>query len=350
MRINMRILTSFKKLSGIFVSIALMMGCATTEYEIRERADTGYYQNHVRSDLIRSQVDETFDSVRRIQSTVTYRTYQFALDDLPRQSELEGADLQHLAVHTKVDNHSTAGSALVLYAAQRGRVGLLTAAHTAIFPDTIWHYSGIRVEAADNLVEAVSLQENLNQFVYTDDGIELIELVVADERRDLAMMRTITPVRAASNLIPLRLPAGDTSQLRTADMIYAMGFPRGVQMVTQGVVNLTQHPVRTLIMDIALNRGFSGGSVFAVRSDGSGLEWVGIITSTLGEREYYLAPEDVYEYDYVPDLEYTGRTFVRSTTRIYYGMTNAVDVNQIRTFLFENWNTLRDAGIRVPML
>jgi hypothetical protein len=339
-----------KKMTGILSFIIFLAGCATSEIEIRERADAGYYQNHVRSNLVRTQIDETFDSVRRIQSTVTYRTFQFDLGNLPRQSELRGANFLELAVETKVDNHSTAGSALVLTAAQRGRVGLLTAAHAASFPDTIWHYSGIRVEGADNLIEAVSLRENLNQFVFTDDGIELIELVVADERRDLAMLRTISPVRSASNLIPLRLPAGDVSQLSTADMIYAMGYPRGVQMVTQGVVNITPHPVRTLIMDIALNRGFSGGSVFAIRSDGSGLEWVGTITSTLGEREQYLAPENVYDHDYIPDLEYSGRVFVRSTTRIYYGMTNAVDVGQIRTFLLENWNTLRDAGIRVPML
>jgi S1-C subfamily serine protease len=339
-----------KKITGIMFFLISVTGCATTEVEIRERADSGYYQNHVRSDLVRTQIDETFESVRRIQSTVTYRTYQFELGNLPRQSEVRGANLQQLAVETKVDNHSTAGSAMVLTAAQRGRVGLLTAAHVATFPDTIWHYSGVRVEGADNRVEAISLRENLNQFVFTDDGIELIELVVADDRRDLAMLRTKSPVRSASNLIPLRLPAGDVTQIRTADMIYAMGYPRGVQMVTQGVVNLTQHPIRTLILDISLNRGFSGGSAFAVRSDGSGLEWVGIITSTLGEREHYLAPEDVFDHEYTPDIEYTGRIFIRSTTRIYYGMTNAVDIDHIRTFLLENWNTLRDAGIMVPML
>lgn len=327
-----------------------VLGCATTEVEIRERADAGYYQNHVRSDLVRTQIDETFESVRRIQSTVTYRTYQFDLDNLPRQSYLRGANFEFIAVDRKVDTHSTAGTALVLSAAQRGRVGLLTAAHAATFPDTIWHYSGVRVEGADNFVEAVSIRDNLNQFIFTDDGIELIELVVADERRDLAMLRTISPVGPSANLIPLRVPAGDISQIRTADMIYAMGYPRGVQMVTQGLVNLTQHPIRTLMMDINLNRGFSGGVVFAIRSDGSGLEWIGIITSTLGEREHYLTPDSVFDNDFVPDLEYTGRIFVRSTMRIYYGMTNAVDVGNVRTFLYENWNTLRDAGIRVPLL
>lgn len=339
-----------RSFATLILILLIFSACRTTEVEIRERMDSGYYQNHVESDLVRSQIKNSFKSVRRIQSTVSYRTYLFYEDDMPIRSELEGADLESVSVLNRIDNQSTAGTAIVAADADRGRVALVTAAHTVTFPDTLWHYAEGEIQGPNGRVEAVSVRESLHQFVFTDDGIEMLELLEKDERRDLAVMKTTQNVPPRANLEPLRIPSGDVSRLEWGDMIYAAGHPRGVQMVTQGIVSRTQHPIRSIIMDISLNRGFSGGAVFAVRSDGSGLEWVGVITSTMGEREQYLAPAELLTREYPEDVEYFGEVYVKTATRIYYGMTNAVDINQLNEFLQENSQSLRNAGVRILAL
>ncbi|MCC5905505.1 MAG: trypsin-like peptidase domain-containing protein [Balneolaceae bacterium] len=335
-------------LSLFFIVLLVFSSCRTVqEVEIRERMDDGYYQNHVQSDLVRQQIKESFNTVRRIQSNVSYRTYQFYVDDMPFESQLQDVDFAEVAAESSVDNHSTAGTAIVL-SQQRGRVALLSAAHTVSFPDTIWHYGdGISV-AGDQQVEAVSVRENINQFVFTDDGIEMLEFILADPRRDLAVMRSQASIGSDANLMPLNLTIGNFEQLDWSDMVYAMGYPRGVKMVTQGTASRSEHPIRRLVMDISINRGFSGGAVFAVRSDGSGLEWVGMITSAMGEQETYLAPEVQHDDEYNPDLPYEGTVYVRTASRIHYGITNAVDVDQIRDFLSENLDELRARGVSVP--
>jgi S1-C subfamily serine protease len=123
-----------------------------------------------------------------------------------------------------------------------------------------------------------------------------------------------------------------------------MGYPRGVQMITKGVASLSNHPHRSLVMDLNINRGFSGGIVFALRSDGSGMEWVGMITSAMGERELYLAPEDGIQTDYNPEIPYRGESYVKSRPVIYYGISYAVDINEISRFIQENRNLLRSRG------
>jgi hypothetical protein len=344
----------YKCFNGTTITVLLLSflmfssSCGTTEVEVRERMDDGYYQNHVRSDVVRQQIKDSFTAVRRIQSNVSYRTYQFYVDDMPFESQLRGADLEAVSVESSVDNHSSAGTAVVM-SQLRGRVALLTAAHTVSYPDTIWHYGreGANI-AGDQQVEAVSVRENINQFVFTDDGIEMLEVVLTDSRRDLAVMRSQSRIQESSNLRPLNLRTGDVEQLEWTDMIYAVGFPRGVKMVTQGTVSRSDHPIRRIVMDISINRGFSGGAVFSVRSDGSGLEWVGIITSAMGEQETYLAPEEIPDEEYNPDLPYTGTMYVRTTPRIHYGITNAVDIEQVQDFLNENSTELRERGVTVP--
>jgi hypothetical protein len=327
---------------GIFFS-----ACRTTEVEIRERMDDGYYQNHVQSDLVRQQVKDSFKSVRRIQSNVSYRTYQFYTDDMPFESQLQDIEFADVAAQSSVDNHSTAGTSIVL-SQRQGRVALLTAAHTVSYPDTIWHYGDGITVAGDQQVEAVSVMENITQFVFTDDGIEMLEVVLSDPRRDLAVMRSLSRIGESSNLAPLNVRMGNVEQLDWTDMIYALGYPRGVKMVTQGTVSRSDHPIRRIVMDISINRGFSGGAVFAVRSDGSGLEWVGMITSAMGERETYLAPEEIHDDEYNPELPYEGTMYVRTASRIHYGITNAVDLEQIQDFLDENTEELRSRGIGIP--
>lgn len=331
--------------SMLFIFIA---GCSGTREIVStgNSTDNGYYKNHINSGLIRSQIKEGFRSVLRIQNNVIYRTYQFYLDEMQQESELHGQDLEEISAQSHLDDQSTAGTAIVL-TGYRGRFALLTAAHTVFYPDTIWHYHAESPDPENQLVEAVSIKQSVNHFVIMEDGIIRLELAAYDNNRDLAVMTNTN--RSPGNLmVPLSMPMGESEHLDWGDVVYALGYPKGAKMVTMGTASRNDHPTRSILIDASFNRGFSGGALFAVRNNGTGLQFIGVITSALGENETYLTPRPVKREDFNPDVPYTGEVFVRSTPRINYGITNAVAINEIMEFLRANQRRLNDIGLVIP--
>lgn len=329
-------------ISLLLLCLSFTVSCTTAEVSAVEEFDSGYYQNHALSPHVRNQVIESFESVRRIQSSVIYRTYQFPRNQMPTVAEIPGLFLDEIAFDRTADTHSTAGTAVVISINNR-RALLLTAAHVVSQPDTLYHFSDVQSDPDNRRVEAVSIAQSKNQYVFTDQGIEVIEMLAQDSRRDIALMKTVSDV-SDTDLKAITIPKGNPNRLDWTDVVYATGYPRGVQMVTRGIASRSEHPVRKITLDLSINRGFSGGPIFAVRNDGSGLEWLGTITSAMGERNYYLIPDDVYGEDFNPEMPYRGELYVRSEPRIFYGISNAVDIDEARNFLRENRTVLISHG------
>lgn len=346
-----------KKIETFFLSIyhhwaflfliifIISIGCSGVR-ETGVGGDNGYYKNHLESQAVRDGIDEGFRSVVRIQNNVIYRTYQFYVDEMPLRSELEGADLAEISADSYLDDQSTAGTALVL-SERRGKYAMLTASHAVFYPDTVWHYRTDAENDMNRYVEAVSVRESVNYILLNERGVIKLDLVANDAVRDLAIM---TNSESQESLMrPLSLPIGRSDELDWGDIVYALGYPKGAKMVTMGTASRSEHPTRSILIDASFNRGFSGGALFAVRNNGgSSLEFIGIITSALGESETYLAPEQKQGEEYDPDVPYTGEVFVRTAPRINYGITNAVDTELIMEFLRENEDRLNEAGLIIP--
>lgn len=330
------------KISLLLLWLSYLAGCISAEKSVLNEYDSGYYQNNALSPQVRNQVKESFQSVRRIQSSVIYSTYHFPRNQMPTVSEIPGLFLEEIASERTAGTHSTAGTAVVIFINSQSAL-LLTAAHVVSLPDTLYHFSNIQTDPDSRRVEAVSIAQSKNQYVFTNKGIADIELVAQDDRRDLALMKT-TSTASDTDLRTLAIPKGNPNRLDWTDIVYATGYPRGVQMVTSGITSRSEHPVRRITLDLSINRGFSGGPLFAVRNDGSGLEWVGTITSAMGEQDYYLIPNIFPVEDFNPEMPYSGELFVRSAPRIYYGISMAIDINETRNFLRENWMVLLNHG------
>jgi S1-C subfamily serine protease len=337
-------LFTIKCIALAVIATILAVSCTTTEHTFVEITDDSLYRSHTQSEFLTKQIDESFKSVKRILSTVFYRTYQFDIESPPLKSQVRNADLNQLALQTTTDNHSSAGSAVVL-ARSSERVGLLTAAHVVTFQDTIWHYVKGYGREGNVPVEAVSVKERLNYFVYGQEDIGLFELVVSDTNRDLALLSTRLGAGDDSDLVPLSVKPGDSNQLDWADLVYALGYPKGYRMVTSGIVSRQATPRRQgFVVDASFNRGFSGGIVFAVRNDETVFEWVGVLTSAAADVEYILTPGHIPAEDYDPDLEYTGAMYVSRQARINYGITHAVSIEEVKEFFRENERVIRRNG------
>lgn len=334
------------RIFGPFLFVLILIGCSkTVEYSVVEQNE-GYYKNVVGSQKVKNQLEKGFESIRRLQNSVMYRTYQVNPELRIESKDMSEIDFETISVGSTVETISNAGTAMVLFN-NGSKAMLLTAAHTVTQPDTVYHYSENQFGTESNLIKAVSVVVSINQFIITDNGIVGLEVLVIDENKDLALLGTTSEMEDQFNLTVLPIPWGDCNELSWSDMIYAVGYPRGVPMVTQGVVSLSNHPNRTLVFDLNVNRGFSGGAVFAVRSDGFGLEWIGMITSAMGERESYISPEELYHTEYSSDIPYEGALYVKNRSVIYYGIGYGVDISEIETFIRNNQRELRRQGINI---
>ncbi|WP_340104736.1 S1 family peptidase [Rhodohalobacter sp. 8-1] len=336
---------------GIIIGVLLFTGCSTSERIIFDDNETSYYRSSTGSDVIREQLKNSLKSIKRVQNEVVYQTYYFDELNPPRWTELRGVDFETVADHSKMENHSTAGSALTM-SNRGGRIALLTAAHIVSFPDTIWTFADESEPDVEKRVNAVSVQESVNHFVYSDDRIIIFDVVVTDPDRDLAVLiRDMGGDRARTSLETLAIPPGNANQMDWTDMVYAVGYPKGIQMVTRGMLSKASfNPRRRLILDASFNPGFSGGALFAVRSDGSGLEWVGLVIMASAEREQYVGPEEIADGEYQFGRIYEGPLYVQSSFRLNYGITFAIDINEIGNFFRDYEEELRQEDIRVPKI
>jgi S1-C subfamily serine protease len=344
------------RLNRLLIQLAALIvlmttaGCKVVHYVPYEDDGSNVYRSYTGSEVVRGQIQESFESVLRLHNSVNYRTYTFDPDSLPLQSEVNRRGIEALAVDHFIDDHTTAGTGIIL-SNRNGRTTMLTASHTVSFPDTIWHYQKTESVLERDRVAAVSVKQNVTHFLFSDDGIITFELAVNDPRRDLALMMKRWHSEDNPNLVPLKIGPGNADDLEWTDMIYGVGFPKGIRMVTAAMVsNVAISSRRSFILDASFNRGFSGGALFAVRNDGAGLDWVGILSAAHAEQEYYLVPESIRDDDYDPRIEYEGPVYIRRESRINYGITYAVGLEQIKEFFDENRAEIERLRLSVPQI
>ena len=341
-----RIIAAAILLLLILQSVPGCSGYSETSIPYADRTNT--YLSETGSDLIREQVKKGFNSVVRIQNTVTYRTYQFHSGILLTEAETAAADLDSVSAHSFIETHSNAGTATIM-SNSNGRSSLFTASHTVTFPDTIYHYATRDPSNTDRLVEAVSLKQSVRHFFFGSGSVFEFEVLANDPVRDLAVLLYRWGRDGDPGLESLSISAGDFDKLDWTDRVYVLGYPRGVRMVTSGMVSRQEiNSRRTFAVDAIFNRGFSGGPMFAVRNDGRGLEWMGVLTSASAEKEYFLSPGYRQDIELSQGSPFTGIPVIQETSRINYGISFGTDIKQIADFYEENRALLRRSGIPLP--
>ncbi len=331
----------------LLVYTGVFYGCSSHS-SVTERGNGSSYVSYTGSEVVREQIKESFNSVRRLQSNVVYRNYYFDVDQLPTKSELQTAQLRDIATDTFIDDHSNAGTAIVISKNRTGPV-LLTASHVVSYPDTIWHYRTSANTGPDAPIEGISIRQSVSHYIIEGESLISFEIAANDPRRDIAIL-TANISRSVPTEIPaLMIEPGSASSLDWTDLVYVVGYPRGIQMVTSAMVsNFQISPRRSFILDSSFNRGFSGGAVFSVKQDGSGLEWVGILSAAYAETEFYLSPPDSEQIDDNINREYTGPLVLRRAARVNYGITYGVGIDEIEGFFDDSAEILNRLGIEHP--
>src|SRR5690625_1803979 len=100
-------------------------------------------------------------------------------------------------------------------------------------------------------------------------------------------------------------------------------------MIASGVISLTSHTHRTLLADLNISRGFSGGIVSSVNTETGKLEWIGMLTSAMGENLTYITPEKSARSDYTPEKVYRAALYIENHRMIQSGIGYGVDIEEI---------------------
>lgn len=333
------------KILYLISASAILFGissCASNK-TAQKHIPSSYYKKDASQTRIGEWSRENMDLVARVQGTVFYRTYQFD----PNQQQLTredfaDTDFEEHSLGIITQNESRAGTAVVL-SESNGNTALLTADHIVNYPDTVWHFHENSPFSNNQIVKAVSVKARSSYSVFIGDNFGPADLIINNRSLDLAVLSTRFEID--DDLITGSVKAGDSDRLEWADFIYAIGYPKGIKMITSGIVSKTDRlHSNGFSTDASFNRGFSGGMILAINSETSMPEWVGMLSSSTSSIEYVLIPEQVNMNDYRPEIPYTDTIYIERKNRINYGITHAVSINQIRIFLEQNRNILSEFG------
>jgi S1-C subfamily serine protease len=321
--------------------LILISSCAsnkTAEQPIR----SSYYKKDASQTRIGEWSRENMDLIARVQGTVFYRTYQFNPDQQLTRRDFADSDFAEHSLGILTQNESRAGTAVVLDESN-GNAALLTADHIVNYPDTVWHYHNNLSSLNNQVVEAVSVKARSSYSIFIGDNFGPADIIINDRGLDLAVLST--RFEMDDTLFKGSISPGDSDRLEWADFVYAVGYPKGIKMITSGIVSKTERMRGdSFSLDASFNRGFSGGIVLAINSETSIPEWVGMLSSSTSSIEYVLVPEQMNLNNYTPEIPYKDTIYVERKNRINYGITHAVSINQIRTFLQQNRDILREFG------
>ena len=320
----------------------LVSSCASNNKTAEQPIRSGYYKKDASQTRIGEWSRENMDLVARVQGTVFYRTYQFDPNQQLTKTDFSETGFEGRSLGIITQNESRAGTAVVL-SESNGNAALLTADHIVNYPDTVWHYSDNSPFSNKQVVEAVSVKARSSYSVFIGDNFGPADVIINNRSLDLAVLSTRFEID--EELVRGSIRAGDSDRLEWADFVYAIGYPKGVKMITSGIVSKTDR-IRGngFSTDASFNRGFSGGMILAINSETSLPEWVGMLSSSTSSIEYVLVPEQINMNDYRPEIPYTDTIYVERKNRINYGITHAVSINQIRIFLERNRDILSEFG------
>lgn len=330
---------------------------------------SAHYQTASPADASQA-LSRTFESLRRIQITATYKIHTFAPSSAPREAEVGAPDLLRTAIDTTTLLRERAATAVVL-SRRGGNVALLTADHFLEFPDTIVQLFEEESDGAgaptrpngSRRVESISIKTHQANWV-RGAVLDPFEVLARDSVRDLALVGVREPelpragplaglpLEERARQVPfLHLSAGDSDRLGWGSFVYVLGYPQGYPMVTRGIISSPRNrTVGSFLVDGLWNPGMSGGLIIAVRGDGQGLEWVGIARSAASTTEVRLTPEEGARPLDGVRRPYDGQIFLEEYRRIDYGITLSVPISDIRAFLDERRFGLVQQGFVLPRL
>lgn len=295
------------------------------------------------------QLEEIAKSVKILSYIAYYKAYLYDEDQNLKISDIDKRTIKKIAKEEFYFSESVTGTATIIYY-DGENVGLLTCAHIGNYPDSVVTY--FDPEAENKVIKQISVKVRDNYFVNEIPGKDNFEIVVSDNKKDLAILKKRATNDPFQRIKPFKYPFGDSGKLELGNFVYIIGYPMGHKMITRGIVSNTRDNMSdSFLIDALFNRGFSGGIILAIRDGVPNFELVGLAKSVSAKNEYLLTPSTLSgEDDYNPSFPYEGEIFVKRYEGINYGITYTISTDEINEFISDNREVLEKNGINVNNL
>jgi hypothetical protein len=339
-----------KKISVLFlfvlVSQLMFVSCARRIYQVAyPTLSDGEYDSEFPYKNSSKELDKIADTVRKLNSIAYYQGYEF-----PEGSHLTKLDVENNAFKTKAVkevyfNNSVIGTATMLNYTGR-RIALLTCAHVVDFSDTLFSYFEQVEGEPQRYIQSVAFKKRQSNFVADLPEKGELEILAMDRSEDIALLGKTFAVQPGFEIPVFNYPFGEAKQLEWGSFVYLVGYPKGYQMVTKGIVSQPNRDKNgSFLVDALFNRGFSGGIVLAVRDGVPNFELVGIAGSVAADIEYRIVPpSDIDIQGFDPRMPYDGDVFIKYNKEIDYGITFITPMEEILQFLKDNEYSLIQRG------
>lgn len=287
-------------------------------------------------------------AIIRIISTSHYNSYVFEKPQI-RLVDIQTNKLENIASQQYTNDESTAGTSIILELKNDGKALLITCAHAVNSPDTLISYFSGENYPPNTFVESISIKRRQTNLLFTPSELSNFEIIAEDRLSDLALLSATLNSKSQSQHRSLSFEMGSMDHLRLGSFLYVLGFPKGFPMITRGIASTRAlRPHRFFIMDALFNPGISGGLVISSRDNFRNFEWIGMARSATASQETVLIPrpDDDGEGSGQQRIvrPYNDTVFLGQKSRISYGITQAIPISEIRSFLDENSGVVRRNG------
>lgn len=339
---------SLKYIILFIIAAGIINSCSPTKIATSNKSIKNFYMSVFPNNEVSDELGSIIKSIKMVNSITFYKRYDFKYGLITKNGFEKGNGLQKAFSVSNINKTSSGTSTII--SAGGSKVALLTAAHIVIYPDTIIEYyidNGVKTK----FISSIALK--VRQQIYADlpDGGGL-RIIAKDEKLDLAVVGN-----SFSGITPLNAPVlnfkfGSAKELKWGSFIYIVGFPLGKKMVTRGIVSLPKKSINgNFLVDALINKGSSGGLVFAIRGESTNFELVGLVSSVSAVKNFVLAPYDPnYKLSLISGAEYSGEMAIKRLDSIKYGIGKIISVETIRDFFKKHKKEILKKGFDLTFL
>ncbi len=345
----------FKKIIPLLLISLLFIAqtsCTKTIYDVvYPTLNDGRYDSEFPYRNASKQLEEISNSVKMLNYIVYYKAYLFNENQKVLQSDINNKKIKDKAIDVVYFNETVSGTATVIFY-DGVKVGLLTCAHIGDYPDTVLTYFEPIAKQNKQIIQQMAIKVREHYYINELPGEGDFEVVVSDEKRDLALLSKRALNDPFQKIKPFDYPIGESSELELGSFVYIIGYPMGHKMITKGIVsNKRDDKSHSFLIDALFNRGFSGGIILAIRDGVPNFELVGMAKSVSAKNQYFLIPDPVMRnQEYSPQFPYNGNVHVKKFEDINYGITYTISTDEIVKFLKENETELLQRGFNFKYL
>jgi len=331
----------------IFLTFFLGISCGRNTYNaVYPTLTDGKYDSEFPYRSCSKQIEEVLKSVKKVITHAEYLSYVFEEEKKITINKLNQEILDKYSIKKEFSNENKSSTGTIIYK-DEVKIALLTCAHALSFPDTIITYYEPLYVGAEKYIYSISFKQTQKNYVIGVPVSSDLEILAINIKEDIAIIGgELDKSDLPKSVFVFSYPYGSSKELEWGSFVYIIGFPKGYQMITRGIVSSPNYDKSgSYLVDALFNEGFSGGIVLAIRDGVPNFEFAGMAKSVSASYEYFLTPERKETGNvYNPNIPYTGEPFVYRFKDIDYGITHIVSTENIRSFIKQNKNYFLDKG------